>query len=84
MSSLMGPTVTPMVERPYTAPSFMRAATMLCRVSDGMAKPMPSMFEKLETIFMSMTCPLSLNSGPPELPSLMEVSVCKSFMTAPL
>ena len=49
----------------------------LTAVLDGMAKPMPiePPVGEMIAVLMPMTSPSMLNSGPPELPRLIEASV---------
>jgi hypothetical protein len=40
----------------------------------GIAKPIPCAVPRI-AVFIPMTCPFRLRSGPPELPGLIEASV---------
>ncbi len=54
-------------------------------MDDGMAKPTPTLppvGEKM-AVFTPITSPLMLNIGPPELPRLMDASVCRKLSYGP-
>ena len=60
-----------------TAPWSRSCATTDCTIFDGTAKPMPMLppdGEKI-AVFTPTTSPAALNSGPPELPGLIDASV---------
>ena len=58
---------------------------MRLTISLGMAKPMPTeppVGEKI-AVFMPITWPLTLNTGPPELPGLIGASICMKSSNGP-
>ena len=68
-----------------TAPCFSRSsATRIARLI-GIAKPIPMLppvGEKID-VLTPITCPSALTSGPPELPGLIDASVCSMSTYVP-
>jgi hypothetical protein len=77
--------VTPWIRTP-SQPRRARPCSLSCASTDfamlaGMAKPIPTeppeaIGEKI-AVLIPITSPLVLNIGPPELPRLIEASVCR-------
>ena len=59
-----------------SSPKRSRSSTTRCARSAGIAKPMPSAPRAI-AVLMPITWPSRLTSGPPELPGLIEASVCR-------
>ena len=66
---------TPPISGRVTLPDWMSWGTILWMVSTGMAKPTPLEVGVAIIVFMPMSSPAELSSGPPELPGLIEASV---------
>ena len=62
-----------------TSPYWRNCCTTGTTVSAGTAKPMPiePPVGDMMAVFTPITSPSMLNSGPPELPLLIDASVCR-------
>ena len=62
-----------------TTPLVLRLSTTSLAVAAGMAKPMPTLPPEGENmaVLIPTTSPSRLKAGPPELPLLIEASICK-------
>ena len=59
-------------------PLVVKSGSISLTILMGMAKPMPEP-EALMALLMPITSPRMLMSGPPELPGLMDASVCRKL-----